>query len=82
MVKPSQQLVTKVVVLVQESQKLCTINTHKGLFQYTRLPFGNSSSLAIWQRFIEQVLAGLDGACVIMDDLLVGGTNDDEHLKN
>ena len=25
---------------------------------------------------------GLDGTCVIMDDLLVGGTNDDEHLKN
>jgi len=68
--------------LVQESPKLCTINTHKGLFQYTRLPFETSSSLAIWQRFIEQVLAGLDGTCVIMDDLLVGGTNDDEHLKN
>jgi len=28
------------------------------------------------------VLAGLDGTCAIMDDLLVGGTNDDEHLKN
>ena len=70
------------LVLDEESQKLCTINTHKGLFRYTRLPFGISSSPAIWQRFIEQVLAGLDGTCVIMDDLLVGGTNDDEHLKN
>ena len=70
------------LVLDEESQKLCTINTHKGLFRYTRLPFGISSSPAIWQRFIEQVLAGLDRTCVIMDDLLVGGTNDDEHLKN
>ena len=70
------------LVLDEEAQKLCTINTYKGLFRYTRLPFGISSSPAIWQRFIEQVLAGLDGACVIMDDLLVGGSNDDEHLKN
>ena len=41
-----------------------------------------SSSPAIWQRFIEQVLAGLNGTCVIMDDLLVGSVNDDEHLRN
>ena len=41
-----------------------------------------SSSQAIWQRFIEQVLAGLNGTCVIMDDLLVGSVNDDEHLRN
>ena len=70
------------LVLDEEAQKLCTINTHKGLIRYTRLPFGISSSPAIWQRFIEQVLAGLDGTCVIMDDLLVGGSNDEEHLRN
>ena len=70
------------MVLDKASQQLCTINTHKGLFRYTRLPFGISSSPAIWQRFIEQVLAGLNGTCVIMDDLLVGGVNDDEHLRN
>ena len=70
------------MVLDKASQQLCTINTHKGLFRYTRLPFGISSSPAIWQRFIEQVLAGLNGTCVIMDDLLVGGVNDEEHLRN
>ena len=69
-------------VLDKASQQLCTINTHKGLFRYTRLPFGISSSPAIWQRFIEQVLARLSGTCVIMDDLLVGGVNDDKHLRN
>ena len=70
------------MVLDKVSQQLCTINTRRGLFRYTRLPFGISSSPAIWQRFIEQVLAGLNGTCVIMDDLLVGGVNDDEHLRN
>ena len=56
------------MILDKASQQLCTINTHNGLFRYTRLPFGISSSPAIWQRFIEQVLAGLVGTCVIMDD--------------
>lgn len=70
------------LVLDEGAKKLCTINTHKGLFRYTRLPFGISSSPAIWQRFIEQVLSGVNGTCVIMDDLLVGGASDDEHLKN
>ena len=35
-----------------------------------------------YDRFIEQVLAGLNGTCVIMADLLVGSVNDDEHLRN
>ena len=70
------------MVLDMASQQLCTINTHKGLFRYSRLPVGISSSPAIWHRFIEQVLAGLNGTCVIMDDLLVGDVNDDEHLPN
>ncbi|XP_015772069.1 PREDICTED: uncharacterized protein K02A2.6-like [Acropora digitifera] len=70
------------MVLDKASQQLCTINTHKSLLRYTRLPFGISSGPAIWQRFIEQVLAGLNGTCLIMNDLLVGGVNDDEHLRN
>jgi len=72
--------------LDKASQQLCTINTQKGLFRHTRLPFGISSSPAIWQHlylsFIEQVLAGLNGTCVTMDELLLGGVNDDEHLNN
>ena len=70
------------MVLDMASQQLCKINTRKGLIRYTHLPFGISSSPAIWQRFIEQVLAGLIGTYVIMNDLLVGGVNDDEHLGN
>ena len=71
------------LVLDEASQNLVTINTLKGLFRYTRLPFGISSSPAIWQRFIDQVLQGLDfGVCVIQDDVLITGRNDEEHLAN
>lgn len=45
------------------------------------ISFRVSSSQAIWQRFIEQVLAGLDGTCVIVDDLSIEDISDEE-LRN
>ena len=70
------------MVLIKVSRQLCTINTHKRLFRYTRLPFGILSTAAIWQRFTEQVLAGLNGTCIVLNDLLVGSVKDDKHLCN
>ena len=57
----------------EESMKLLTINTHKGLYQFTRLPFGVASSPAIWQRTIDQILQGLEGVQCILDDMIVTG---------
>jgi hypothetical protein len=31
------------------SQELCTVNTHKGLLRYTRLPFGVSPAVGVFQ---------------------------------
>ena len=48
-----------------------TINTHMGLYQYNRLPFGVSSAPAIFQRTIENILKGIPRVCVYLDDILV-----------
>ena len=66
----------------EESMKLLTINTHKGLYQFTRLLFGVASSPAIWQRTIDQILQGLEGVQCILDDMIVTGKTEQEHLKN
>lgn len=68
--------------LDEESRRLLVINTHRGLFRYTRLAFGVASAPAIFQREIEKILQGVKGASVYLDDLLVTGGNEDEHLQN
>ena len=47
------------VVLDEKSQPYVTINTHLGLYQYTRLPFGVAAALALFQQTIDKMLDGL-----------------------
>ena len=69
------------IVLEEESRKYVTINTHQGLYQYTRLPFGIASAPAIFQRTMDTILQGLDKVGYILDDILVTGANDSEHKQ-
>ena len=68
--------------VTESSQPLLTINTHMGLFQYTRLPFGISTAPAIWQKAMSQVLQGIPGVVYFIDDILVTGHTRQEHEAN
>ena len=68
--------------LDDDSKKYVVINTHKGLFRYTRLPYGISSAPGIFQRVIESLLQGIDGVIVYLDDILITGHTEEEHLKS
>ena len=70
------------LVLDKESRELTTINTHKGLYQYRRLPFGVSAAPAIFQRTMECMLRGIPHVCVYLDDILITGGDDAEHNDN
>ena len=68
------------IELDEDSKQYVVINTHKGLFRYNRLPFGVSSAPAIFQRVMESILQGIPGVAVYLDDILVSGKNEKEHL--
>jgi len=70
------------LTLDEESQKFVTINTHRGLNRYTRLPFGIASSAAVFQRTMDVILQGLDHVTCNQDDILLTGKDDAEHLNN
>nr|XP_029720499.1 uncharacterized protein LOC115262237 [Aedes albopictus] len=64
-----------------EDQEVLTLSTHLGLHRPTRLMYGVSSALAIWQRLMEEVLNGIPGVTVFLDDIRVTGPNDQVHLQ-
>ena len=66
--------------LDEDSKKLVVINTHRGLFRYNRLPFGISSAPGIFQRVMEQLLKDIPSVVVYLDDILITGRTDAEHL--
>ena len=70
------------LLLDDESQQYVTINTHRGLYRYKRLPFGIAASPAIFQRSIDVILQGIDNVAAIQDDILVTGKDDADHLRN
>ena len=57
-----------------------TINTHKGLYKYKRLPYGVASAPAIFQKFMENILQGIPNVVIYIDDILIMGKSDAEHL--
>ena len=66
----------------QESRKYLTINTHLGLYQFTRLPYGVASAPAQFQKVMDTLLQGIPGVTCYLDDILVTGRTNDEHLAN
>ena len=65
----------------EESQAYLTINTHKGLYSYLKLPYGVKSSPKIFQAKMDQILQGIEKCVCKQDDFLIGGNNWQEKLK-
>ncbi|XP_058816916.1 uncharacterized protein K02A2.6-like [Topomyia yanbarensis] len=66
----------------EQYRKLLTINTHRGLYSYNRLPPGVKIAPSAFQQLIDTMLAGLQFTCGYLDDVIVGGKTEEDHDRN
>ncbi|XP_030850078.1 uncharacterized protein LOC115927898 [Strongylocentrotus purpuratus] len=67
--------------LTDKSKELLTIHTHKGLYEYERLPFGVSTAPAVFQIVMDRILGGMKGVFCYLDDILISSENEEDHIK-
>lgn len=68
--------------LSDESKSFMVINTHRGLYRYNRLCFGVNSAPALFQKCMDTILQGLNGVICYLDDVLITGIDEADHLRN
>lgn len=66
------------VEISESSRPITTFITKKGLFRYTRLMFGIACAPELFQKIMEQILAGCEGCLNYMDDIIVYGETIDQ----
>ncbi|XP_064461580.1 uncharacterized protein K02A2.6-like [Ornithodoros turicata] len=66
----------------EQSPEYLTLNTHKGLYKVNRLAFGITSAPAMFQNIMENMLKDLSGVIVYLDDILIMGRSQEEHVRN
>ncbi|UYV81082.1 hypothetical protein LAZ67_19002721, partial [Cordylochernes scorpioides] len=62
------------------TRPLLTINTHKGLFRFKRMPFGLANAPSYFQSVMDRVLSGIRGVICYIDDVLIATASIEEHL--
>lgn len=70
------------VPLADNAKQYVVINTLQGLYCFNCLPFGITSTPAIFQQIMEGLLEqDMPGVCVYLDDILVTGATEQAHLQ-
>ncbi|MCG7866506.1 MAG: hypothetical protein JAY74_09055 [Candidatus Thiodiazotropha taylori] len=65
--------------LAEESRYITTFSTHVGLRRYKRLLFGVNAASEIFQKVISDLLADIQGAKNLSDDIIIHGTDQSDH---
>ena len=65
--------------LTPDSRYITTFSTHRGLRRYTRLNFGTSSAVEVFQDAIQQTLSGIEGVRNVSDDIIIFGRHQQAH---
>ncbi|XP_029670910.1 uncharacterized protein K02A2.6-like isoform X1 [Formica exsecta] len=66
--------------IAPEDREILTLSTCKGLYKVNRLMYGIAPGPAIWQREIENILQGIEGVAIFIDDIIITGESDEIHV--
>lgn len=69
------------IELAEESRDVTTFMTNRGLFRFKRLPFGLVTAPELFQKAMDEMLAGCTGTYWYLDDIIVEGKDVEEHDK-
>ena len=69
------------LVINEASKPYLTINTHKGLSRYQRMPYGVTSAPSIFHSVMNKLLKGIPGVQCYLDDILLCSISVNEHIE-
>ncbi|EPB67305.1 hypothetical protein ANCCEY_13605 [Ancylostoma ceylanicum] len=70
------------VEVEEESKELSTVNTHRSLYRYNRLPSGVKSAPCIFEQITDSMICGLEDVAAYLDDVIVTDRTHEEHRRN
>ena len=68
------------IPVAKEHIEKTALTTAFGFYEFLRMAFGLHNAAQTFQRFIDEVLRGLDFSYAYLDDILVASGNHEEHV--
>ncbi|ROT65882.1 reverse transcriptase [Penaeus vannamei] len=70
------------IPITEEDIPKTVVITPFGLFEFLRMPFGLRNATHTFQRFINDVIRGLEGVFAYIDDIFVASTSEADHARH